>query len=423
MINGSKGILEYRGYDIEDLVENSSFLEVSYLLIYGELPDAKKLHTWETKIMHHTFIHEDLLQQMKGFRYDAHPMGMLISSIASLGTFYSDANPALKGPDIYRTDIALRNKQIFRILGKLPTIAACAYRHRIGRPYNMPVNDLSYTENFLYMLDRLNENHYKPHPVLAKALEKLWIIHAEHGLNCSTATMRQLVSTSVEPYSAIAGAAAALYGPLHGGANEAVLRMLKSIGTKENVPKFLEEVKQKKKRLMGFGHRVYKSYDPRAKILKNIAADVFDLLGPNPLMEVANELERLALQDEYFISRRLFPNLDFYSGIIYNAMGFPTDMFPVLFTIPRAAGWLAHWVEFLESDVSETKIFRPKQIYTGPQRREYDWIEDRGSDDESYNIESYKSTLDKRRQISTTSLTSLVSSEFNIPKTAGKQKN
>lgn len=426
MINGSKGKLEYRGYDIEDLVENSTFLEVSYLLIYGELPNAPQLSTWQTKIMNHTFIHEDLLEQMRGFRYDAHPMGMLISSIASLGTFYSDANPALQGTDIYKKNIALRNKQIFRILGKLPTIAACAYRHRIGRPYNMPVNDLSYTENFLYMLDRLNETHYKPHPVLAKALEKLWIIHAEHGLNCSTATMRQLVSTNVDPYSAVAGSAAALYGPLHGGANEAVLRMLKAIGSKENVPSFLEDVKQKKQRLMGFGHRVYKSYDPRAKILKNIANDVFDLLGPNPLMEVAIELEKCALNDDYFISRKLYPNLDFYSGLIYNAMGFPTDMFPVLFTIPRAAGWLAHWVEFVESDASESKIFRPKQIYSGPELREYDWVEDRSTEEsvlDETNLQSYKSTLDKRRQISTTSLSSLEHEVFNIPKTAGKQRN
>lgn len=426
MINGNKGKLEYRGYDIEDLVENSSFLEVSYLLIYGELPTMSQLSKWQTKIMNHTFIHEDLLQQMRGFRYDAHPMGMLISSIASLGTFYGDANPALQGTDIYKTNIALRNKQIFRILGKLPTIAACAYRHRIGRPYNMPVNDLSYTENFLYMLDRLNEDHYKPHPVLAKALEKLWIIHAEHGLNCSTATMRQLVSTNVDPYSAIAGSAAALYGPLHGGANEAVLRMLKAIGTKENVPAFLEDVKQKKKRLMGFGHRVYKSYDPRAKILKNIANDVFDLLGSNPLMEVALELEKRALEDDYFRTRKLFPNLDFYSGLIYNAMGFPTDMFPVLFTIPRAAGWLAHWVESIDSDPSESKIFRPKQIYSGPDPREYDWVEDRKSEgtvEKDSKLDSYKSTLDKRRQISTTSLSSLEQEVFNIPKTAGKQNN
>jgi len=368
-IDGEKGELTYRGYDIEELVEKSTFLEVAYLLIYGELPNKGQLNYWERTILRHTFIHENLRQLMQTFRYDAHPMGILISSVAALGTFYPEANPALSGSDIYQ-DQKLRNKQIFRILGKLPTIAACAYRHRIGRPYNNPVHYLNYVENFIYMLDRLSETEYRPHPVLARALDKIWILHADHELNCSTATMRQLTSTLVDPYTAIAGAAGALYGPLHGGANEAVLRMLQSIEKVENVSSFLRDVKEKKKILFGFGHRVYKNYDPRAKVMKEITSEVFQVLGKNPLMEVALELEKQALADDYFISRKLFPNVDFYSGLIYNAMGFPTDMFPVLFCIPRAAGWLAHWVEALQ-DPAGNKIFRPRQIYEGPGRRSY----------------------------------------------------
>jgi citrate synthase len=340
-------------------------------------------------------------------------MGMLISSISAMGTFYPEANPALKGSHIYQ-DINNRNKQIFRILGKLPTIAAAAYRHRIGRPYNTPVNDLSYTENFLYMLDRLSETDYRPHPKLSRVLEKMWIIHAEHELNCSTATMRQLTSTLVDPYSAIAGAAAALYGPLHGGANEAVLKMLRSIGTKENVAPFIADVKSKKKRLMGFGHRVYKAYDPRAKIMKDLCDEVFQLLGPNPLFEIALELERQALADDYFVSRKLFPNLDFYSGLIYNALGFPTDMFPVLFTIPRAAGWLAHWVESLQG--GEPKIFRPRQVYIGKGLRSYidpDHREIRsGKDDDQENpLRATNSGFAARRQIS------IGDGMYHIPKT------
>ncbi|KAL6071181.1 Citrate synthase, variant 2 [Balamuthia mandrillaris] len=272
-IDGDKGLLSYRGYNIEELVEHSTFLEVAYLLIYGELPDPDQLEAWNAKVLRHTFIHENLIQHMKAFRYDAHPMGMLISSIAAMSTFYPEANPALQGAGLYK-DESIRNKQIFRILGKMPTIAACAYRHRLGRPYNNPVNNLSYTENFLYMLDRLSEVNYRPHPLLAKALDKLFILHADHEMNCSTTAMRQLSSSLVDPYTAIAGAAGALYGPLHGGANEAVLHMLESIKRKENIPEFLKDVKDKKKRLMGFGHRVYKNYDPRARLLKQITSEV-----------------------------------------------------------------------------------------------------------------------------------------------------
>eukprot|EP00029_Vermamoeba_vermiformis_P005842 TRINITY_DN2139_c0_g1_i1.p1 TRINITY_DN2139_c0_g1~~TRINITY_DN2139_c0_g1_i1.p1 ORF type:complete len:506 (-),score=168.70 TRINITY_DN2139_c0_g1_i1:120-1637(-) len=377
-IDGDKGVLTYRGYDIEELVEKSTFLEVAYLLIYGELPNKVQKKQWETTIMRHTFIHENLVELMQTFRYDAHPMGILISSISAMGTFYPDANPALQGSDLYQ-DPAMRNKQIFRILGKIPTIAACAYRHRIGRPYNNPVNYLSYVENFMYMLDRLSENNYRPHPVLARALDKIWILHADHELNCSTATMRQISSTLVDPYTATSGAAGALYGPLHGGANEAVLRMLEQIGTPANVPAFLQDVKDKKKILFGFGHRIYKNYDPRAKVMKDITFEVFDVLGKNPLMEIAIELEKQALADEYFITRKLFPNVDFYSGLIYNAMGFPTDMFPVLFCIPRVAGWLAHWVEALQ-DPAGMKIYRPRQIYTGLEKRIYIAMENRNND-------------------------------------------
>ncbi|EFA78935.1 citrate synthase [Heterostelium album PN500] len=411
-IDGDQGILEYRGYSIEDLAANSSFVEVAYLLIFGSLPSSNQLNLWNSKIMNHTFIHENLIQLMKSFRYDAHPMGMLISSMSAMSTFYPEANPALKGADIYKNK-ALMNKQIFRILGKLPTIAACAYRHRIGRPYNNPTNTLSYTENFLYMLDRLSETNYKPHPVLTRALDKLFIIHADHELNCSTATMRQIASTLVDPYSAVAGAASALYGPLHGGANEAVLRMLEQIGSVENIPSFLEAVKQKKQRLMGFGHRVYKSYDPRAKILKEVTQEVFALLGKNPLMEIATELERHALTDRYFIDRQLYPNVDFYSGIIYKTMGFPTDMFPVLFSIPRAAGWLAHWVEELSD--ADLRIFRPRQIYLGKRGEKYIPLENRVSPQNE--LSSYASGMSSRRQVSDNDETNA------IPKTANGSKS
>ncbi|KYQ88890.1 citrate synthase [Tieghemostelium lacteum] len=420
-IDGDRGILEYRGYPIEELAEKSSFLEVAYLLIYGDLPNINQLNLWTTKIMNHTFIHENLIQLMKSFRYDAHPMGMLISSMSAMSTFYPEANPALAGVDIYKNKL-LMNKQIFRILGKLPTIAACAYRHRIGRPYNNPTDTLSYTENFLYMLDRLSETSYKPHPTLTRALDKLFIIHADHELNCSTATMRQISSTLVDPYTAVAGSAGALYGPLHGGANEAVLRMLESIGTKDNIPNFLQLVKQKKQRLMGFGHRVYKSYDPRAKILKKVTEEVFELLGKNPLMEIATELERIALSDSYFIDRQLYPNVDFYSGIIYKSMGFPTDMFPVLFSIPRAAGWLAHWVEELQDP--DLRIFRPRQIYLGKRGCKYVPLSGRPMpQDTNAVLSSYVSGFDKRRDVSEIDgVNSPVNTQQNLSASVGSPK-
>ncbi|KAI8915556.1 citrate synthase-like protein [Gorgonomyces haynaldii] len=366
-IDGDKGILRYRGYDIEELAEKATFLEVSYLLIYGELPSKPQLEQWSTRVMRHTFIHENMIEYLKSFRYDAHPMGILVSAIASLSSLHPEASTALQGEEIYY-DESMVNKQIFRCLGKLPTLAACAYRHRIGRAYNNPSNSFDYTGNFLYMLDRLSETDYQPNAELAKALDVIFILHADHELNCSTAAMRQMASTGIDPYMCLAGAASALYGPSHGGANEAALKMLEEIGSVDKIPEFIEQVKQKKRRLMGFGHRVYKSYDPRAKILKRISSRVFDIVGRSPLIDVAVELERIALSDEYFIKRNLYPNVDFYSGIIYKAMGFPSDFFPVLFCIARTAGWLAHWKEQL---LENTPIFRPQQIYTGEQQRSY----------------------------------------------------
>ncbi|KAG2385734.1 hypothetical protein C9374_002883 [Naegleria lovaniensis] len=393
-IDGEKGELRYRGYRIEELAEKSTFLEVAYLLIYGELPTQSQYKDWSKQITTHTFIHENLVSMLKTFRYDAHPMGILISGLSALGTFYAEANPALVGTDVYK-DENKRNKQIFRLLGKVPTIAACAYRHRIGRPYNTPVNHLSYTENFLYMLDRLSEPNYRPHPRLAKALDVLFILHADHELNCSTAAMRHVGSSLVDPYTAVSASAAALYGPLHGGANEAVLHMLEEISKPQNVPQFLQDVKNKKRKLMGFGHRVYKNYDPRAKILKGVAKEVFEICGKSELWAIAEELERQALQDEYFVSRKLFPNIDFYSGLIYQALGFPTDMFPVLFTIPRVAGWLAHWREMILDP--NLKIFRPRQKYTGYDLREYVSIEKR--EPESPYVHSYFSQYSTRRMV------------------------
>eukprot|EP01027_Heterolobosea_sp_BB2_P015073 GEZU01021596.1.p1 GENE.GEZU01021596.1~~GEZU01021596.1.p1 ORF type:complete len:464 (+),score=160.99 GEZU01021596.1:435-1826(+) len=399
-IDGDKGILRYRGYNIEDLAMNSTFMEVAFLLINGALPTKKQLDFWNMRISRHTYLHENLIQLLKTFRYDAHPMGMLISSIAALSTFFPDANPALQGTTLYKSE-ATRNKQIFRILGKVPTIAACAYRHRIGRPYNQPNNELSYTENFLYMLDHLNED-YRPHPTLSRALDILFILHADHELNCSTAAMRHLSSSDVDPYTALAGAAGALYGPLHGGACQAVLQMLESIGKKENIPKFIEDVKNKKAMLMGFGHRIYKSYDPRAKIVKQLAEQVFALLGKEPLIEVAKELESIALSDEYFITRKLYPNVDFYTGLIYKAMGFPTDYFPVLFAIPRTAGWLAHWVESLND--KSTKIYRPRQIYLGHGERRYVKIDYRGPSQETRPMDSSISAMSRRRDASVSNI-------------------
>lgn len=313
-------------------------------------------------------LHTDVSSQMKAFRYDAHPMGMLISTLSAFSTVKPDANPALAGESVYK-NIQFRNKQVYRLLGVVPTIAANSYRHRIGREYNVPNESLGYVENFLFMMDRLNEHTFKPHPKLSRALEVLFILHAEHEMNCSTSFIRHITSSGVDIYTAIAMAAGALYGPKHGGANEAVIRMLEAIGTKENIPKLINEVKNKNRVLSGFGHRVYKNYDPRAKIVKKLAFEVFEICGKEPLIEIAIELERIALEDEYFISRKLYPNVDFYSGLIYRAMGFPTDMFPVLFTIPRVAGWIAHWVEF--SADSENNIYRPRQNYTGHSKREF----------------------------------------------------
>lgn len=361
VIDGEKGILRYRGYPIEQLAEQSSFLEVAYLLIHGELPSKEECEHWNKRIIRHTYIHENLTQLMRAFRYDAHPMGVLISTIASMSTFYPDANNI--------DDPASRRKQIYRILGRLPTIAAFAYRIQIGRPFNYPDSTLGYTGNFLYMLDYMGEHDYEVNPVLARALDILFILHADHEQNCSTSTMRAVGSSRVDPYSAMAAAAAALYGPLHGGANEAVLRMLTEIGSVANIPAYIERVKKGEMRLMGFGHRVYKNHDPRANIIKKVAYDVFDVTGTNPLIDIAVELERIALSDDYFISRKLYPNVDFYSGIIYQAMRFPTDMFPVLFAIPRAAGWLAQWIEMV--DDPEQRIARPRQVYLGEEKRNY----------------------------------------------------
>lgn len=335
---------------------------------------------------------------MKSFRYDAHPMGMLISSMSAMSTFHPEANPALRGQDVYN-NVELRNKQIHRIMGTIPTLAAYAYRHRIGRPYVDPSHDpMTYTENFMYMLDRLSNVQYRPHPRLARALEVLFILHADHELNCSTAGVRHLASSGVDVYTCVAGAAAALYGPSHGGANEAVLRMLEQIGDKSNIPAFIQGVKSKKVRLMGFGHRVYRSYDPRARIIRSVAEEVFSILGREPLIEVAVELERIALSDPYFKQRSLYPNVDFYSGLIYKAMGFPTDFFPVLFAIPRTAGWLAHWNEFV--DDPERVIVRPRQVYLGPDKQDYVGMKARGPAEIPKNVTSYSTAESRRRSAS-----------------------
>ncbi len=360
-IDGDKGILEYRGYPIEQLAEQSTYLETAYLILFGELPTDTQLKEWTTQITLHTMVHENIKKLMEGFQYDAHPMGVLISTIAAFSTFYPDAKAIF--------DEQSRKKQIHRLIAKLPSIAAYAYRHSIGRPYVYPDNDLSFTGNFLNMLFRMTELKYQVNPVLERALEVLFILHADHEQNCSTSAMRGIGSSHVDPYSAMAGAAAALYGPLHGGANEAVLRMLTEIGSVQNIPGFIKRVKAGEGRLMGFGHRVYKSYDPRAKIIKQTADAVFEVTGRNPLLDIALELERIALQDDYFVTRRLYPNVDFYSGLIYQAMSFPVTMFPVLFAIPRTSGWIAQWEEMILDP--EQKIARPKQNYIGSKRREY----------------------------------------------------
>lgn len=395
-INGTQGHLRYRGYPIEQLAEKSTFLECSFLILYGELPSKDQLKYFTNRVMRHTYIHEDLKTMMKSFRYNAHPMGMLISAISAMSTFHPEANPALAGERVYDNK-KMRNKQIHRLLGTMPTVAAMCYRHRIGRPYVNPNNELGYCENFLYMLDKLSHDHYKPHPTLVRALDILFILHADHELNCSTAAMRHLASSGVDVYTATAASAGALYGPRHGGANEAVLRMLERIGCAKNIPEFVERVKSKKERLMGFGHRVYKNYDPRARIVRTVANEVFALLGKEPLIEVAAELEKVALSDKYFIDRKLYPNVDFYSGVIYKAMGFPTDFFPVLFTIPRTVGWLAHWSEFL--DDPENKIVRPQQVYLGKDQRDYVPIDQRPVQKDQPDLLSESSTESKRREV------------------------
>ncbi len=366
-IDGDRGILEYRGYPIEQLAEHSTFTEVAYLLLKGELPTRQQLEDWDESINQHTVVHENTKELMSSFRYDAHPMGMLISTVAALSTFYPLAKKV--------HDPRNRALQIKRLIAKLPTIAAFTYRHSQGHPYNYPSNQLSYTENFLTMMFKMTDNPYKADPALVRALEILFILHADHEQNCSASVMRAVGSADSDPYSALAGAAAALYGPLHGGANEAVLRMLEEIGHVHNVPEYIQKVKAGEFRLMGFGHRVYKNYDPRARIIKQCADEVFEVTGRNPLLDIALELERIALEDDYFVSRKLYPNVDFYSGLIYEAMGLPVTMFPVMFAIPRTAGWLAQWEELREDE--DQRIQRPRQIYLGERNRDFVPIDER----------------------------------------------
>ncbi|CAM8954372.1 unnamed protein product [Rhodiola kirilowii] len=406
-IDGDEGILRYRGYPIEELAERSSFLEVAYLLckrllhtpslnlfdywisfnfnithelscksnwtvnfdpVYGNLPSDSQLSDWEFTVSQHSAVPQGVLDIIQAMPHDAHPMGVLVSAMSTLSVFHPDANPALRGQDLYNSK-QVRDKQIARILGKAPTIAAAAYLRLAGRPPVLPSNNLSYSENFLYMLDSLGNRSYTPNPRLARVIDILFILHAEHEMNCSTAAARHLASSGVDVYTALSGAVGALYGPLHGGANEAVLKMLNDIGSVENIPDFIEGVKNRKRKMSGFGHRVYKNYDPRAKVIRKLAEEVFDIVGHDPLIEVAVALEKAALSDDYFVKRKLYPNVDFYSGLIYRAMGFPTEFFPVLFAIPRMAGYLAHWKESL--DDPDTKIMRPQQVYTGVWLRKY----------------------------------------------------
>jgi citrate synthase len=366
-IDGDKGELWYRGIPIEQLCERSSYIEVAYLLIYGELPTQQELDQWVFDITHHTFVHENIKKFVEGFRYDAHPMGMLLATVGALSTFYPDAKD-IKDPDE-------RYLATIRMIAKVPTLAAFAYRHNLGLPYVYPDNDLSYAGNFLSMMFKMTELKYDPDPRLERALDVLWILHADHEQNCSTNAVRAVGSSQVDPYSAVAAGVAALYGPLHGGANEAVLKMLDRIGTMENVPDFLEGVKNRKERLMGFGHRVYKNYDPRARIIKKHVDEVFEVTGRNPKLDIAVELEKRALDDEFFTGRKLYPNVDFYSGLIYEALKLPTAMFTVMFAIPRTSGWMAQWLEMVDDE--EQKIARPRQIYTGGGPREFVEIQDR----------------------------------------------
>ncbi|MCX6142569.1 MAG: citrate synthase [Ignavibacteriales bacterium] len=368
-IDGDKGILRYRGYPIDQLAEKCSYLEVAYLLLHGELPTKVQLENWTYSITHHTLIHENIKKFMDGFNYDAHPMGMLVSTLAAMSTFYPDSK------NIFSAES--RQMQIYRLIGKVPTIAAFAFRHHLGQPYVYPDNDLSYPGNFLSMLFKMTEPKYKVNPVLERALDILFILHADHEQNCSANVMRSIGSSQADPFVSAAGAAAALYGPLHGGANEQVLRMLREIGSKDKVADFVKKIKSGEGgRLMGFGHRVYKNYDPRAKIIKTTAESVFEVTGKNPLLEIAIELERIALQDEYFVKRKLYPNVDFYSGIIYEALGFPSEVFTVLFAIPRMSGWLAQWQELLLDP--DQKIARPRQVYLGSGERNFVPVEKRG---------------------------------------------
>lgn len=360
-IDGDKGILRYRGIPIEQLAEQSNFLETAYLVLNGDLPTKAQLDTWVHDVTYHTFVHENIKKFIDGFHHDAHPMGILVGTVAALSTFYPEAKNIMEP--------ASRYQQTVRLVAKMPTLSAYAYRHTKGMPYVYPDNDLGYCGNFLSMMYKMSEGKYKPNPVLERALDVLFILHVDHEQNCSTNAMRSVGSSQVDPFSALAAAAAALYGPLHGGANEQVLRMLAEIGSVDKVPEFVKGVVAGERRLMGFGHRVYKNYDPRAKIIKKIAYEVFEVTGKNPMLEIALELERIALEDEYFIKRKLYPNVDFYSGIIYQAMGFPVDLFPVLFAIPRTAGWVAQWQEMLVDP--DQKIARPRQIYTGHWLRDY----------------------------------------------------
>jgi citrate synthase len=360
-IDGDRGILEYRGYPIEQLAEKSSYLEVAYLLVHGQLPTQAELDEWRFLVTNHTFVHENIKEFMQGFRYDAHPMGMLLASVGALSTFYPEA--------AHIKDVELRYNQVIRLIAKMPTLAAFSYRHNRGMPYVYPDNDLSYAGNFLGMIYKMTELKYRPDPRLEHALDVLFILHADHEQNCSTSAVRSVGSSQVDPYSAVAAGIAALYGPLHGGANEAVLRMLRRIQTTDNIPAFIDGVKAGNERLMGFGHRVYKNFDPRARIIKQACDEVFEVTGKSPLLDIATELEKIALEDDYFIKRKLYPNVDFYSGLIYEALGMPVEMFPVLFAIGRTSGWIAQWLEMV--DDPEQKIARPRQIYTGGRGLDY----------------------------------------------------
>jgi citrate synthase len=366
-IDGDVGRLEHRGYSIEALCEQSTFLEVAYLLIYGELPTRQQLDQWVHEVTHHTYVHENIKKFMEGFRYDGHPMGMLLATVGALSTFYPDAKRIFDEDE--------RHMAAVRLIAKMPTLAAFAYRHSLGLPYNYPDNDLSYAANFLSMLFKMTEVKFEPDPRLVRALDVLFILHADHEQNCSTQAVRGVGSSQVDPYSAIAAGVAALYGPLHGGANEAVLRMLDRIESVENIPSFLEAVKNREELLMGFGHRVYKNYDPRARIIRKNVEEVFEVTGMNPKLKIASELEKRALDDEYFTSRKLYPNVDFYSGLIYEALNIPRQMFTTIFAIPRTAGWVAQWLEMV--DDKEQRIARPRQVYTGYDSREYIPVEQR----------------------------------------------